>query len=95
MSETTTTETYELPIEIKFKYPVQVGKETTLSMIVLSEIPDAQAVAKMPIGGSESNLEDLYPIIAAMAKTPEQHIRKIKWPDLKRVLPIVSYFLAE
>lgn len=97
MNETTdTTEEYngELPHTINFKYPVMVGKETELSLLTFTEIPDGQAMSKMPVNG-EGVLEDMYPIIAAMTKTPEVHIRKIKWPDLKECLPVVTYFLAE
>lgn len=96
MRETTEKQEYagELPHTVKFKYPVQVGKETVLSELTFTEIPDAQAMAKMPVGDTETTLDMMYPIIAAMSKTPETHIRKIKWPDLKECLPVVTYFLA-
>lgn len=96
MTETTKQNEYdgELPYTIKFKYPVQVGKETTLSELTFTEIPDAQSVAKMPTGG-DVEVGALYPIMAAMTKTPETHIRKVKWPDLKKCFPVVNYFLAE
>lgn len=99
MSETTnTTEEQEydgeLPYTVEFKYPVKVGKETTLSSLTFTEIPDAMAMSKMPMNG-EGVLEDLYPIMAAMCKTPEIQVRKIKWHDIKKCMPVVTYFLAE
>lgn len=98
MSETTETkaEEYngELPHTVEFKYPVKVGKETTLSSLTFTEIPDAQCVATMP-ASENVHVGDMYPIIAAMTKTPEVHIRKVKFPDLKRCFPVVNHFLAE
>ena len=43
----------------------------------------------------DTKIGDFYPAIAAMTKTPVQHIKKIKWPDMQRIMPIVTYFLAE
>lgn len=97
MSETTeTTEEYngELPYTIELKYPVSVGKETTLSSLTFTEIPDARSVQTMP-AGETLKVGDMYPAIAAMTKTPESHILKVKFPDLKRCFPVVQYFLAE
>lgn len=95
-TETTEEEKYdgELPYTVKFKYPVQVGKETTLSELTFTEIPDAKSVSKMPTSG-DLEVGALYPMIAAMTKTPESHILKIKWPDLKECFPVVNYFLTE
>ena len=94
--ETTDKKDYEgeLPYTITLKYPVQVGKETTLTELTFTEIPDAQAVSTVPAGEGQK-IGDLYPVIAAMTKTPESHIRKVKYPDIKKCFPVVSYFLAE
>ena len=83
-----------LPQTFKLKYPVMVGKETTLSELTLSEVPDSEAMGNLPVGNTDNmSMKHFYPAIAYMAKRPIEHILKIKFADIQKVIPLAAHYL--
>lgn len=86
---------YTIPHTIKLSDTVDIGKETTMSEIVLVKKPNTGMTMHFPVMDMTGlQVGHFVPVIASMSGLPQQIVKKIPYFDLLNIIPVVMYFLV-